>query len=67
MEETDPFLNTNPFAELGDDDYDDPSNNSTTSNPTPQQHPPTAAMNHIFAGIVTLGYLIDSQNVFVCV
>ena len=36
MEETDPFLNTNPFAELGDDD-DDPSNNSTASNPTPQQ------------------------------
>ena len=42
MEETDPFLNTNPFAELGDDDYDDPSNNSTASNPTPQQQPLTA-------------------------
>ena len=41
MEETDPFLNTNPFAELGDDD-DDPSNNSTASNPTPQQQPLTA-------------------------
>ena len=40
MEETDPFLNTNPFAELGDDD-DDPSNNSTASNPTPQ--PPLTA------------------------
>ena len=42
MEETDPFLNTNPFAELGDDDYDDSSNNSTASNPTPQQQPLTA-------------------------
>ena len=42
MEETDPFLNTNPFAELGDDDFDDPSNNSTASNPTPQQQPLTA-------------------------
>ena len=42
MEETDPFLNTNPFAELGDEDDDDPSNNSTASNPTPQQQPLTA-------------------------
>ena len=42
MEETDPFLNTNPFAELGDDDLDDPSNTSTASNPTPQQQPLTA-------------------------
>ena len=42
MEETDPFLNTNPFAELGDDDDDNPSNDSTASNPTPQQQPLTA-------------------------
>ena len=43
--ETDPFLNTNPFAELGDDDFDEePSpNNSTTSNPTPYQQPLTAS------------------------
>ena len=41
MEETDPFLNTNPFGELVDDD-DDPSNNSTASNPTPQLQPLTA-------------------------
>ena len=32
MEETDPFLNTNPFAELGDGEHDDPSNTSTASN-----------------------------------
>ena len=42
MEETDPFLNTNPFAELGDDDDDNPSNDSTASNPTPQPPPLTA-------------------------
>ena len=42
MEETDPFLNTNPFGELVDEDDDDPSNNSTASNPTPQQQPLTA-------------------------
>ena len=42
MEETDPFLNTNPFNELVDNDDDDPSNTSTASNPTPQQQPLTA-------------------------
>ena len=42
MEETDPFLNTNPFAELGDDDDDNPSNDSTASNPAPQPPPLTA-------------------------
>ena len=42
MEETDPFLNTNPFGELVDEDFDDPSNTSTASNPTPQQQPLTA-------------------------
>ena len=42
MEETDPFLNMNPFGELADDDNDDSSNNSTASNPTPQQQPLTA-------------------------